>query len=164
MITCGRAKLIADLHGGFPFVRVPHAACQTSVCPDAVTCQFLHLNDDCISIRTHIEIRTQVAVDYFMRVGLGLGQTAHGEGTPEGEVGRKGISCERTFAAISTTADLEAKVKVPNFRFDGAPALLRLGRNQRTCACIRLRFWMRSSIARQAEHGGRRSCNAEATA
>ena len=34
----------------------------------------------------------------------------HGEAAKEGEVSRKGISCERTFAAISSTADLEAKV------------------------------------------------------
>ena len=101
-------------------------------------------------------------MDYFMRVGLGLGRTSHSDvsfctavmlrlslslasgahyamllcdtcscrpwhcthesrtlievftvvrvqATPEGEVGRKGISCERTFAAISTPAELEAK-------------------------------------------------------
>lgn len=147
-----------------PFGSCATAACQTSLCPGAVTCQlFLHLNDDCILIRTHIEIHTQVAVDYFMRVGLGLGQTAHGEGTPEGEVGRKGISCERTFAAISATADLEAKV-VPKLRSDGAPALLRLDRKRRTCACIRWRFWMRNPLARQAEHGEGSTSNAEATA
>ena len=52
----------------------------------------------------------QAAVDYFMHAGLGLGQTQHRAAVPEGEVGRKGISCERTFAAISAPADLEAKV------------------------------------------------------
>lgn len=51
-----------------------------------------------------------VAVDSFLSAGLGLGRTVHGERPQEGEVSRKGISCERTFAAISSTADLEAKV------------------------------------------------------
>ncbi|KAL3138793.1 hypothetical protein ABBQ32_005635 [Trebouxia sp. C0010 RCD-2024] len=50
-----------------------------------------------------------VAVDSFLSAGLGLGRTVHGERPQEGEVSRKGISCERTFAAISSTADLEAK-------------------------------------------------------
>jgi hypothetical protein len=36
------------------------------------------------------------------------------QATPEGEVGRKGISCERTFAAISTPAELEAKARAPH--------------------------------------------------
>ena len=53
---------------------------------------------------------SQVSVQYFMTVGLGLGATRHGERPVEGEVGRKGISCERTFSALSAPADLEAKV------------------------------------------------------
>ena len=51
-----------------------------------------------------------IATDSFLSAGLGLGRTVHGEAAKEGEVSRKGISCERTFAAISSTADLEAKV------------------------------------------------------
>ena len=43
------------------------------------------------------------------QVGLGIGQTRHSE-LAEGEVGRKGMSVERTFAAISEPADLYAKV------------------------------------------------------
>ncbi|KAL0041976.1 hypothetical protein WJX79_010785 [Trebouxia sp. C0005] len=50
-----------------------------------------------------------IATDSFLSAGLGLGRTVHGEAAKEGEVSRKGISCERTFAAISSTADLEAK-------------------------------------------------------
>ena len=42
--------------------------------------------------------------------GLGLGRTLHSEPAKAGEVTRKGISCERTFAAISSREDLEAKV------------------------------------------------------
>ena len=42
--------------------------------------------------------------------GLGLGRTLHSEPAKDGEVTRKGISCERTFAAISSREDLEAKV------------------------------------------------------
>ena len=45
-----------------------------------------------------------------MQVGLGLSSTRHGE-RAEGEVGRKGMSVERTFAAISEPADLHAKVR-----------------------------------------------------
>ena len=51
-----------------------------------------------------------IATDSFLSAGLGLGRTVHGEAPKEGEVSRKGISCERTFAAISSAADLEAKV------------------------------------------------------
>lgn len=51
-----------------------------------------------------------IATDSFLSAGLGLGRTVHGEPAKEGEISRKGISCERTFAAISSTADLEAKV------------------------------------------------------
>lgn len=51
-----------------------------------------------------------VATDSFLSAGLGLGRTVHGQPPNEGEVNRKGISCERTFAAISSAADLESKV------------------------------------------------------
>lgn len=44
-----------------------------------------------------------------VQAGLGIGATQHSE-LAEGEVGRKGMSCERTFATISETADLYAKV------------------------------------------------------
>ena len=53
-----------------------------------------------------------VATDSFLSAGLGLGRTVHGQAPNEGEVNRKGISCERTFAAISSAADLEAKVSL----------------------------------------------------
>jgi hypothetical protein len=49
-------------------------------------------------------------MDFFLATGLGLGSTEHGEEPKEGQVGRKGISCERTFARISAPEDLEAKV------------------------------------------------------
>ncbi len=49
-------------------------------------------------------------MDFLYRVGLGLGRTQHSEAVPEGEVGRKGISCERTFRPLSAQGDLEAKV------------------------------------------------------
>jgi hypothetical protein len=44
--------------------------------------------------------------------GLGLGRTQHGGAVPDGAVGRKGMSVERTFTAISAWPDLEAKVCV----------------------------------------------------
>eukprot|EP00884_Botryococcus_braunii_P018752 jgi/Botrbrau1/5560/Bobra.0023s0043.1 len=52
---------------------------------------------------------TPVASSFYLSVAMGLGSTSHGELPSEGEVGRKGISHERTFAAISAKADLEAK-------------------------------------------------------
>ena len=52
---------------------------------------------------------TVMACGWHWQVGLGLGPTRHGE-RAEGEVGRKGMSVERTFAAISATGDLQAKV------------------------------------------------------
>lgn len=52
----------------------------------------------------------QISMDFFLATGLGLGSTEHGEEPKDGQVGRKGISCERTFARISAPEDLEAKV------------------------------------------------------
>ena len=53
---------------------------------------------------------SSIATDHFMAVALGVGHTSHSEPAKEGEAGRKGKSVERTFAAISSSADLEAKV------------------------------------------------------
>ena len=53
-----------------------------------------------------------IATDHFMAVGLGIGAAQHGEPPKEGEAGRKGMSVERTFRAISSRADLEAKVQM----------------------------------------------------
>lgn len=53
-----------------------------------------------------------LSLDFFIRVGLGLGQTGH-TGPPEpGAVGRRGMSVERTFPAVSSPAHLEAWVRV----------------------------------------------------
>ena len=54
---------------------------------------------------------SQLAIDFFLSSGLGLGATRHSAPTREGEVSRKGISCERTFAAISAATDLHLKVQ-----------------------------------------------------
>ena len=51
-----------------------------------------------------------VSTDFFMAVGLGIGRAEHGQPVEEGAIGRKGISNERTFAAMSAPAELEAKV------------------------------------------------------
>ncbi len=64
---------------------------------------------------------SQVSVEYFMTVGLGLGATRHGERPADGEVGRKGISCERTFSALSAPSDLEAKVLLVVWALQGMP-------------------------------------------
>ena len=53
---------------------------------------------------------SSIATDHFMAVGLGIGATLHSQAPQEGEAGRKGMSVERTFRAISSKADLEAKV------------------------------------------------------
>ncbi|KAK9819455.1 hypothetical protein WJX74_007636 [Apatococcus lobatus] len=50
-----------------------------------------------------------VSMDFFLASGLALGQTRHSEPIADGEVGRKGISCERTFGPISKPIELEAK-------------------------------------------------------
>lgn len=47
--------------------------------------------------------------NFLMAAGLGIGRTQHGEPVEEGAIGRKGISNERTFQAISATAELVAK-------------------------------------------------------
>ncbi len=47
---------------------------------------------------------------FLWQVGLGVGRTQHSAPVEDGAVGRKGISVERTFAALSSPADLEAKV------------------------------------------------------
>mmetsp|Transcript_25497 Transcript_25497/g.71308 ORF Transcript_25497/g.71308 Transcript_25497/m.71308 type:complete len:539 (+) Transcript_25497:180-1796(+) len=44
---------------------------------------------------------------FYMEVGLGMGATEHSERPGEGDVGRKGISCERTFRAISSVPKME---------------------------------------------------------
>jgi hypothetical protein len=40
------------------------------------------------------------SADFFARVALGLGETRHSAALREGEVGRKGISHERTFRCV----------------------------------------------------------------
>ncbi|BDA41352.1 probable DNA polymerase IV at N-terminal half [Coccomyxa sp. Obi] len=50
-----------------------------------------------------------ISADFFMEVGLGVGRTQHSAPVEDGAVGRKGISVERTFSALSSPADLEAK-------------------------------------------------------
>lgn len=56
-----------------------------------------------------------VSTSFFMAVGLGIGRTQHGEPIEEGAVGRKGISCERTFSAVGAPAELEAKARPSDF-------------------------------------------------
>ena len=57
-------------------------------------------------------LHSEIAIDSFLEAGLGLGRTRHPEALKEGQVGRKGISVERTFSPISHQQDLEAKVCV----------------------------------------------------
>ena len=52
-----------------------------------------------------------ISMDFFMHAMLGLGGTHAPDKAAEGEVARKGISCERTFAAISARGELEAMAR-----------------------------------------------------
>ena len=52
-----------------------------------------------------------ISCEFFWHAYLGLGSTMTPEKASEGDVTRKGISCERTFAPISQREDLEAKVR-----------------------------------------------------
>ena len=53
---------------------------------------------------------SEITADFTLAAALGLGSTTHQPASREGEVSRKGIGCERTFAVISHTKDLEVKV------------------------------------------------------
>lgn len=63
--------------------------------PPAVRCHF----ESCARLPIPLPqaLFTPIAVDWFARVALGLGETRHPEPPGEGEVGRKGMSHERTF-------------------------------------------------------------------
>ena len=51
---------------------------------------------------------TVSTVNFFMAAGLGIGRApSMGEPVEEGAIGRKGISNERTFQAMSAPAELE---------------------------------------------------------
>lgn len=54
-----------------------------------------------------------VHVMHFAQVGLGLGQTRHSDAPDSSEPGRKGISCERTFANMTEKAAMEQMVREP---------------------------------------------------
>jgi nucleotidyltransferase/DNA polymerase involved in DNA repair len=56
---------------------------------------------------------SDISSSSLIEAGLGLGATEHharGGGEGSSEPGRKGISCERTFGAMSTAAEMEAMV------------------------------------------------------
>ncbi|CAG9464882.1 unnamed protein product [Pedinophyceae sp. YPF-701] len=55
-------------------------------------------------------VLTPVAMSSLLRSSLGLGSTTHSERAPEGLPNRKGMSVERTFKAIYTAAQMEAKL------------------------------------------------------
>lgn len=51
-----------------------------------------------------------LSTDFFFSAALALGTTRHSSRPSQEEPHRKGISCERTFRAMSLRADLEAMV------------------------------------------------------
>jgi DNA polymerase kappa len=61
---------------------------------------------------------SSISARFFLSAGLGLGQTQHGSDKGDeagacggGGVGRKGISCERTFQNMSSPAEMEKTVR-----------------------------------------------------
>eukprot|EP00210_Caulerpa_lentillifera_P003340 g3187.t1 len=44
--------------------------------------------------------------EFLLQSGLGLGRVAHHERTPEGEICRKGLSCEKTFRKTNSKSEL----------------------------------------------------------
>lgn len=60
-------------------------------------------------------LMSDVSSSSLMQAGLGLGATQHSSrgarGPGSSEPGRKGISCERTFGAMSTAVDMEQMVR-----------------------------------------------------
>lgn len=59
-------------------------------------------------------LMSEVSSSSLITAGLGLGATEHssrGGGPGSSEPGRKGISCERTFGAMSSAADMEQMVR-----------------------------------------------------
>uniref|UniRef100_A0A061R8V8 DNA polymerase kappa n=1 Tax=Tetraselmis sp. GSL018 TaxID=582737 RepID=A0A061R8V8_9CHLO len=57
-----------------------------------------------------VALCSERAAGFYLEVGLGLGAAEHSERPGDGEVGRKGISCERTFRAICTVPEMEQKL------------------------------------------------------
>lgn len=55
---------------------------------------------------------SDISCDFFMSVGVGMGATRHPEHVPDDEPHRKGISCERTFGAMSLKQEMEEMVSV----------------------------------------------------
>lgn len=74
----------------------------------------------CSDLIRHAALLTALLSDIssssLMEAGLGLGSTEHssrGGGPGSSEPGRKGISCERTFGAMSSPAEMEQMVSWP---------------------------------------------------
>ncbi len=73
----------------------------------------IHTCSDLIANRGLISaLFKPLTVDFFIRSGLGFGQTGHSAPLESGAVGRRGMSVERTFPAASSPADLEAWVSI----------------------------------------------------
>jgi hypothetical protein len=71
----------------------------------------------CSHLITHAALLSALLSDIssssLMHAGLGLGATEHSSrGGEAGEPARKGISCERTFGAMSAAAEMEGMVGV----------------------------------------------------
>eukprot|EP00873_Tetraselmis_striata_P034403 jgi/Tetstr1/454667/TSEL_041557.t1 len=76
--------------------------------------QILGVNT-CGQLLTHrgaiVALFSPKAAHFYLEIALGLGATEHAPRPGDGEVGRKGISVERTFGAIAGRADMEHKLR-----------------------------------------------------
>lgn len=72
----------------------------------------IHTCSDLLTHRALLRaLFSKLSFEFFMSAALGLGSTSHALPLREGEAGRKGISCERTFRPLSSRTQLEAKVR-----------------------------------------------------
>lgn len=80
------------------------------------TLQALGVNT-CSDLIKHAALLTallsEISSSSLIQAGLGLGSTEHSSrgGADSSEPGRKGISCERTFSAMSAAAEMEQMVR-----------------------------------------------------
>ncbi|KAK9834297.1 hypothetical protein WJX81_004273 [Elliptochloris bilobata] len=107
IVLPGDADAVAAFMARLPIRKVPgigKVTEQTLRALGAGTCS------DLLALRGVLAaLCSTISSDFFIAAALGVGRTCHSEMVREGEVGRKGISMERTFRPVSDRAELEAK-------------------------------------------------------
>lgn len=61
---------------------------------------------------------SQSSSEFFLEIGLGIGRTMRHEPIAPGEIGRKGMSCERTFRPTNDKTELLHKVEMHSRAFN----------------------------------------------